>query len=90
MDDQTQIITREPNADEPVAKADSSHLLNMSGRAWIAIIFALGCVVICTAGLFLKNLDATIFGLVLSGFLPLAGNIIGIYMGQNMKPKTQQ
>jgi hypothetical protein len=63
-------------------------ILGMSGRFWIALIFSIGAVLLMVLVFFYPNIDPNTLGFVMSGFLPLAANIVGTYMGQNSKVKT--
>ena len=75
MDDQTQIIEK---PEEPQKPAES-HLLNMSVRAWIALI------VVCTVCyMSVRTID------VKEPLYTLAGLIVGFFFGQVSKPKSQQ
>lgn len=64
----------------------AGELFGMSGRFWIALIAVLGAAIIAISALFRQNLDPQMLGMILGGFIALAGNISSTYLGQNAGP----
>lgn len=95
MTDDTQILTKTPEEPQQseTKDVDESYFIrhNLSGRFWIALLLVFGLVV--TTILILHGdvkLEGNAAIAVYTSFSSGALSIIGIYMGQQSKPKAQQ
>lgn len=61
-------------------------LFGMSGRFWIAFLAVSFAGSISVIALLKDKLDPQMLGMILGGFLALAGNICSTYLGQNAGP----
>ncbi len=96
-DENTEIVTKSSlvtteSSEVGPAKVEESFFVshNLSGRFWIALALTFGFIlatVLVLTGQVKLDSNATIA--VYTGFAGSATGIIGIYMGQNSKPKGQ-
>lgn len=93
MEDNTTLIAKEQQ--EPKDSGETSTFRGLSGRCWIAVIFAVGlnlAIILTLVALIFGNLpegtSLTEFNTLITLFINAVTGVVGIYMGQNMKPKT--
>lgn len=80
---ETTRVTGKPRPEETI-------ILNASGRFWIALVMALGLVFVTVAIVIGKaTLETNVAITVYTNFLGVASAILGLYLGQGLKPKSQ-